>query len=382
MRALFINENIGGHATVHHHLRVALAERSDIDASFIDLPPVAGLARFAGARIPGLARLDLDFQPLRAQLARSTILASLVRRRISDADVVHLYTHNAGLLSTGVWRRIPTVVSLDTTNAQNLYRRPGRLPTRFTPLTVAATKPFEQRVYRAATTVVANSQWAAGSLVDDYDLPPDRIVVQPFGIGDPNPNSTALTNPDPSVRPRAVFVGRSLLRKGGKKLMRVHNAGLVDRLDLTLVTEEPTAPSRAIEVISDVQPGDDRLWEILRASSMFVFPSEIDMAPNAVLEAMMAGLPVIARPVGAIPEMVEHGVTGLLVGQEDHHLANAITELLDDPVRAATMGAAGRARALSIYDAKTTTDAVIEILRSTITRFDANSSKPSQRIGR
>lgn len=373
MRALFINENIGGHATVHHHLRAALAARTDIDASFIDLPPVSGLARLAGVRVPGLARLDLDLQPLRAQLARSALLARTIRRNGPTVDVIHLYTHNAGLLSVGTWRSHPTVVSLDTTNAQNVYRRPTRRPTRFSPLTVAATKPFEQRVYRAATTVMANSRWAADSLTEDYGVPTDRLRVQPFGIGAPDFGS----GPAPGayrLRPQAVFVGRSLQRKGGLQLLRVHGAGFAERMDLTVVTEERWPDGGSVEVINDLSPGDDRLWDILRGASMFVFPSEIDMAPNAVLEAMMAGLPVIARPVGAIPEMVHHNVTGLLVGPEDRDLAAAINQLLDNPDRAAAMGAAGRARAIEYYDAAGTTAALVNILQEAVERFRSASS--------
>ncbi len=367
MKVLFINENIGGHATVHHNLRTVLADRPDIEASFIDLPPVAGLARAVGGRIPGLASLDLDLQPLRAQLARSATLARRLGDHMSAADVVHLYTHNAGLLSVGSWRRTPTVVSLDTTNAQNAFRLPGRRPTRFTPITVAATKPFESRVYRAASTVVANSEWAADSLRRDYRFAGNRLRVQPFGIAAPDFGPGSAPGPPISAKPRAVFVGRSLARKGGLQLVRVHREQLADRLDLTLVTEERPEGLSGVEIIDDLRPGDDRLWGVLRRSSIFVFPSEIDMAPNAVLEAMMAGLPIVARPVGAIPEMVEDGVNGLLVGPTDDDLAAAVTGLLDDPDRLWEMGAASRARALAYYDARVTTDAVIEILADAIT---------------
>jgi len=144
--------------------------------------------------------------------------------------------------------------------------------------------------------------------------------------------------------------------------LRVHRRWLADRLDLTMITEERPEAGPGVELINDLTPGDPGLWSVLRRSALFVFPSEIDMAPNAVLEAMMAGLPVIARPVGAIPEMVEHGVNGLLVGQDDRELADAITELLDDPPRLAAMGAASRARAVANYEAAIGVDGLIEIL--------------------
>src|SRR5437763_5387807 len=147
MRVHFVNENIGGHATMHAHVRAALAEDESVTASFFDVPPRRGLERLAGARIPGLARLDADFQPLRAQVSRSAV----VRRHLSGLeeppDAFHLYTHNAALLSIDHMRRVPSVVSLDATNRQNAYRIPGRRPTRFTPVALAPTVPLEARVY-------------------------------------------------------------------------------------------------------------------------------------------------------------------------------------------------------------------------------------------
>ena len=76
----------------------------------------------------------------------------------------------------------------------------------------------------------------------------------------------------------------------------------------------------------------------------------------------MAGLPIVARAVGAIPEMVDHGVNGLLVGADDRELADAVLGLLDDRPRMAAMGAASRARALDRYDAAANADELVGIL--------------------
>jgi len=102
----------------------------------------------------------------------------------------------------------------------------------------------------------------------------------------------------------------------------------------------------------------------LRSGAAFVFPSVIDQAPNAVLEGMAAGLPVVAMRVAALPEMVVDGETGRLVDPgDDQGLLEAITALLDDPGAAARMGAAGRARVLQRYDAEVTADALLAVLK-------------------
>jgi glycosyltransferase involved in cell wall biosynthesis len=84
---------------------------------------------------------------------------------------------------------------------------------------------------------------------------------------------------------------------------------------------------------------------LLQCSELFVLPSRWEGFPNAVLEAMAAGKPVVATAVGGIPELVVDGVTGILVPPEDARaLAEAIMGMLSHDERAKAMGEAGRQR--------------------------------------
>jgi glycosyltransferase involved in cell wall biosynthesis len=86
--------------------------------------------------------------------------------------------------------------------------------------------------------------------------------------------------------------------------------------------------------------------DYLRAMDLFVLPSLYEGMPLSILEAMGAGLPVVATAVDGTPEAVLDGETGLLIPAADPAaLATAIDALLADPDRAARMGLAGRARA-------------------------------------
>jgi glycosyltransferase involved in cell wall biosynthesis len=86
--------------------------------------------------------------------------------------------------------------------------------------------------------------------------------------------------------------------------------------------------------------------DLLRAADLFVHPSHQEGFSNAILEAMAAGLPVVACDVGGNPEAVVDGVTGRLVPPRDPTtLATAMAEILADPGKGRSMGEAGRRRA-------------------------------------
>jgi len=81
-----------------------------------------------------------------------------------------------------------------------------------------------------------------------------------------------------------------------------------------------------------------------------VHPARWEGFGLALLEAMLCEKPVVAARVSSIPEIVLGGETGLLVSPDDPaRMAAAVNELLDDPLRAAAMGQAGRARALAEF---------------------------------
>lgn len=86
--------------------------------------------------------------------------------------------------------------------------------------------------------------------------------------------------------------------------------------------------------------------DLLAAADVFVLASREDAFPTVLLEAMAAGRPVAATRVGGIPEIVEDGETGLLVGPGDPEaLADAVDTVLRDPALAVALGQAGRGRA-------------------------------------
>ena len=92
--------------------------------------------------------------------------------------------------------------------------------------------------------------------------------------------------------------------------------------------------------------------ELLFQSDIFVMASDTEGTPNAVMEAMAAGLPVVATDVGDVSRLVVDGMNGFVVTcdqQAEQSMASALIRLLTDPVLRARMSAAGRSRAESEF---------------------------------
>jgi glycosyltransferase involved in cell wall biosynthesis len=93
-----------------------------------------------------------------------------------------------------------------------------------------------------------------------------------------------------------------------------------------------------------------RVPALLGAADLFVLPSRREGLPIALLEAMEAGLAIVATPVGGIPEALAHGEAGVLVPAGDARaLADALAALARDPARRRALSEAARARAHARY---------------------------------
>jgi len=90
---------------------------------------------------------------------------------------------------------------------------------------------------------------------------------------------------------------------------------------------------------------------LLAAADIFALPSHFEGLPMSVIEAMLCGLPVVATDISGPREQVVDGQTGLLVPpMQSAPLAAALARLAGDAGLRARMGAAGRARAVALYD--------------------------------
>jgi len=175
-------------------------------------------------------------------------------------------------------------------------------------------------------------------------LPPPR------GDGDAVRRSLGVKEP-----PLIVSVGRLASQKDPMTLLRA--AQRLTAGTVMLVGDGPlrAAADRFVREhgLQDrvVMPGmRTDVARILGVADVFALASRWEGLPLAIIEAMMAGLPVVATRVGGVPELVDDGVTGLIVPPGDSDaLASALKRLMGDPELRRRMGQAGRERALRYF---------------------------------
>jgi glycosyltransferase involved in cell wall biosynthesis len=165
--------------------------------------------------------------------------------------------------------------------------------------------------------------------------------------------------PEPRGAVRILFVGRLTGVKGLRVLFKAFEACRRLRSDMTLVVvgdgpDRSWAEAEARRIGSIEFLGFRSQAEVaaeLGQSDLLVLPSFAEGVPVVLMEAMASARPVIATRVGGVSELVEDGVSGLLVAPgNEEALAAALLRLADDPEMRRRMGEAGRARVRADFD--------------------------------
>jgi glycosyltransferase involved in cell wall biosynthesis len=240
--------------------------------------------------------------------------------------------------------------------------------------------------HRLADRVVVNSRAAleeerrAGAPADTTTYIPNGVDVAEEGP----PARAALGLPEGflvvAVGQLSEIKGHRYLIEAWPEVVRAHPAAR-----LVLVGDGPRGPAlqeqaRRLGVDGSVfflgfRP-DGRRYAA--AADVFVQPSLTEGMPNAVLEAMAAGRPVIATRVGGVPELITDGETGRLVPPADPAaLAAAIASLLADEAERLRLGGAARARTRAEFSADTVRSAFEGLYRSGGARREAASDTSS-----
>jgi glycosyltransferase involved in cell wall biosynthesis len=283
----------------------------------------------------------------------SLALARLLRR--AQVDVVHAHQYT------------PFFYSL---TARFLYRRPEVVFTehgRHFPDYPRRKRMLVNRVLlRRRDRVVAVGEAVRRALIDNEGIPAGRVEVVYNGIQlPPLPTGAAAraeVRRELAIGPGdlvLVQVARLDYLKDHATAVRTVGRVLKQRPDarLVLVGEGPERARIEEEVRRCGIEGSVRLLglrtdvaRLLAAADVFLLTSISEGIPLTLIEAMAAGLPVVATGVGGVGEVVEDGVTGLLsVAGDDAGLARHVLRLADDAAAARRMGECGRRRAQQTF---------------------------------
>jgi glycosyltransferase involved in cell wall biosynthesis len=192
-----------------------------------------------------------------------------------------------------------------------------------------------------------------GIELERYGSTPDRTAMRRSLGLDPNRRYIATVARFHPVKDHATLLAgfqRVATARADVDLLLVGDGPLRGELEEQTRRLDIAHRVRFLGVRSDIPA-------ILKAVDLFALTSVSEAASLTILEAMASCLPVVVTEVGGNPEMVRHGVDGLLVGRGNAEAAGAaLLRLLDDPSAAAGMGAAGRARVEERYQLTQTVD--------------------------
>jgi glycosyltransferase involved in cell wall biosynthesis len=277
---------------------------------------------------------------------------------LRDADLVHTHDRRAGLLVRPPARaRGMHVVHTYHGLPEELAIRVGRSDDAWWPGMTRARMAWlrygylgiEAALARLGTTVVPSH--AMARYLIENGLPAERIRVIHNAI------DVRRTEPDPSHEPFVLGTAAVLLYRKGIDVLIDACARLTSPVRLEIfgggeLQERLSAQAERLGVAAvfhgEVADVRERLMEL----DAFVLPARGENFPIALLEAMAAAVPVVATRVGGVPELVEDGVSGLLVPPDrPDALAQAIDRLAGDEGLRVALGRAGARRVTESFDA-------------------------------
>lgn len=249
----------------------------------------------------------------------------------------------------------------------------------------AAQLLLQRQAYRCATKVVANSPAARRTLLREGLRDQDTVIIANGVDAGECPVRHAR-------RPRTIITVANLRAEKRHDVLLHAAFGLVQRvpdLRFQVVGDGPrrahlerlVASLRLTRSVEFLGHRDD-VPALLANADIFVLPSRSEALPNGVIEAMAAGLPVVATAVGGLVDLIDDGRTGLLVPPDNPPaLRAALQRLIDDPQAAAALGANARAEVTQRYSFERMVDGFESLYRAGLASPDRVAAKRVQAAG-
>lgn len=363
---------VGGAQGYVASLLPALAGEYDVVVGAHGGAFVREAAERSGIEFVHLEQLRRPISPWRDLRSFAELYRLLRRQR---PDVLHASSSKAGVIGrlAAVAARVPVRVftvhgwafSAHSGAASALYRWADRIAGRATTATICVSQRERADGLRARTCRA------------------DRTVVIPNGVEvDAYPQASLER-----AVPRLIAVGRLAAPKDWSTLLSALTSLDSEAFaELAIVGDGPERERVEDELARRSLEGRVRLLgerddvpRLLAEADVFLLASRSEGLPLSVIEAMAAGLPIVASDVGGLKELVRDGETGVLVPPGDPvALAEALRPLLANRELRRRLGRAGRARAKALFDLSGFRRAHLELYRRELAAAGVSSSPPKR----
>jgi glycosyltransferase involved in cell wall biosynthesis len=348
-------EQVLGHRSWYQNLRAAVTKLRGVEPRWIETELFDQRGRLERLRV---------VSPVIAASVRGLVDK---RRGLQgwSPDVLFFNTQKPAAFCQWQMLRIPTILMTDVTPRQYDRLAASYDHTLDKNSIVRAVKHRVNALnFGLAGAVVAWSRWTADSLIHEYGVPPERVHLIPPGVDTDYWRPSERGTPGGPVK--LLFVGGNLERKGGRLLLEAFGRGAFSRrAELHIVTRDSVPVGPDVVLHHDLENNSPALIRLYQQADIFVLPTMADCFSIASIEAMAAGLPVVATRVGGIPDIVIEGETGQLVPVGDGAALGAVlNRLVGDAALRHELGQAGRRRAVEQFNARRNAERIVGLAAS------------------
>lgn len=364
MRVLHViaRMNVGGTATYLYTLLKGLESRGlDVLLALGIVPKNENEdSRVEELQISRIRELSRSLSPLRDYRAWKNL--KLVIDEFQP-DIIQSHTFKAGLLTSLVKRSVPWI---HTFHGHHLY------DPEFGWISQKILTLINKRIANEADKIITSGKQVANELLAVGIGKEGQYVSIAPGVEINSEFDAKKIREKLMLRPSdfvVVWMGRFTRVKRPELMVQIANK-------LPSVTFLMAGNGELFEEIENLAPPNLRLLGNQKASHMWLISdlalltSESEGMPLALIEAQLFGVPVVATDVGSVSEIVEDGVTGVLVGVDSNEIAASITALLENPDQIAAMSKAAQKRAQKMFTSQIMVDKYLEVYDVVTDRID------------
>jgi len=261
-------------------------------------------------------------QNFRDRFRQCLSLRRAVRSAAAEDRTILFHNISPALFSFGAWPSGRTFIVTDWTRKLSEIPQKRSSPAWLTRI--------HAKVLNAARGTICLTAAVKSSVINDYGITPSKALRahMPFDIARFAPSGFSVP-----AKPRVLFIGGDLKRKGGDLLLESFPTKFQPHCDLTFVTNASTSNVDGVRFVRNLAYEDPRHAELLRSHDLLLLPTRQEGYPQVIGEAAAAGLGVVTTKyaLGA-PDVIIDGRTGFIC-QSPGSAIDKASELVKNPAK-------------------------------------------------